>query len=605
VPAYAGARSGADNSAAATDSVSAFANRRHTCRLGLLAREDCCAKAARRRNGWRSPFSHANRGVPALGATAIWAEQNFGVRRMLLSSQSNKLCCANATARAALTATLLLLLAACGQQGEAPYGGPGAVIGGVPSYAPMHYYPPPGPPDDPWGPYIREAAARYDVPEQWIRAVMQQESGGEEQAVSPVGAMGLMQVMPETYETLQERYGLGDDPFDPHNNILAGAAYIREMYDRFGSPGFLAGYNAGPDRVDAYLSGSEGLPDETINYLAAVTPNLGDDVQLSGPFAVYASARMGHRYGGGVSVASLAAGCDLDAAYDPSHPCSSLERVAVAAAPYQPTFVPQYGVGGCNMDVAYDPSHPCTSVGETAAAAAPPAPIQQAANASPSPQPTLSQPMVVASAAPPPAPAPAGPIGVDRTGGDGCNLDVAYDPNHPCTSAGQAPEQLAAASPAPGAAGAPQIASGCDPNIAFDPAAPCYEVSPDAFRSPPAAAPPSFAEYPPAPQPSRPILTDAAGGGDSHLLALPARDWGIQVGAFANPRLARAVAENARAQAPGQLRFAALALPPTPYRGAVLYRARLVHLSASAASDACWELTQRQLPCVVVQPNRT
>jgi D-alanyl-D-alanine carboxypeptidase len=540
---------------------------------------------------------------------------------MLYPSRSDQFNCAGGITRAAprpVLLLLMLLLAACGQQGAAPYSGPSAAVGGVPSYAPMHYYPPPGPPDDPWGPYIREAAARYGVPEQWIRAVMQQESDGEEQAVSPVGAMGLMQVMPETYETLQERYGLGDDPFDPHNNILAGAAYIREMYDRFGSPGFLAGYNAGPDRVDAYLAGGEGLPDETVNYLAAVTPNLGGSIPLSGPFATYASARLGHRLGSGASVASLAAGCDLDVAYDPNHPCSSLEQAAVAAAPYQPAFVPQYGVGGCDMDVAYDPSHPCTSVDETAvAAAAPPASpaqptvvasaaplrgtVDPAPVAAPPPQPAAVEPMVVASAAPPPTSFP-------QSASGGCDLDVAYDPNHPCTSAGQAAGQpavqLAAASPAQEPGVAQPTAAGCDPDVAFDPDRPCdAEAAVGTVPSPPSApAAPSLHRYQPAPPPNRPILAAATSRTESHQLALPVRDWGIQVGAFANPRLARAVAENARAQAPGQLRFAALALPTTPYRGSILYRARLVHLSASAASDACWELSERQLPCVVVQP---
>ena len=161
--------------------------------------------------------------------------------------------------RSALLLVPAVLLAACGQRyGTPPYPeiGPSA-IGAVPH----RYYPPPGPSEDPWRPYIREAAARYSIPEQWVRAVMQQESGGEEQAVSPVGAMGLMQVMPATYAGLRERYALGDDPFEPHNNILAGSAYIREMYERFGSPGFLAGYNAGPDRVDEYLAGTASGPD--------------------------------------------------------------------------------------------------------------------------------------------------------------------------------------------------------------------------------------------------------------------------------------------------------------------------------------------------------
>src|ERR1700747_1763750 len=149
----------------------------------------------------------------------------------------------------------MLLLAACGQQ--AGYYGPGGriEIGADGWRRPTHYYPPPGPSEDPWGPYIREAAARFRVPGHWVRAVMHQESGGEQQATSSGGAMGLMQVMPATYEELRARYQLGDDPYDPHNSILAGTAYIREMYDRFGSPGFLAAYNAGPDRGESLPAG--------------------------------------------------------------------------------------------------------------------------------------------------------------------------------------------------------------------------------------------------------------------------------------------------------------------------------------------------------------
>jgi cell division septation protein DedD len=209
---------------------------------------------------------------------------------------------------------------------------------------------------------------------------MQQESGGEQQATSPVGAMGLMQVMPATYEGLRARHGLGDDPYDPHNNILAGTAYIREMYDRFGAPGFLAAYNAGPDRVDSYLARRAALPDETVNYLAAITPNLGTDVPRSGPFAVYASARSGraHRYA--PTVASLAAGCDLNAAYNPNHPCTSLERAAAEPAPMQTALVPQLGANGCDLNAAYDPNHPCTSLPQTAAVSSP-ASVQQAAAA--------------------------------------------------------------------------------------------------------------------------------------------------------------------------------------------------------------------------------
>jgi SLT domain-containing protein len=155
-------------------------------------------------------------------------------------------------------------------------------------------YPVPGRPDDPWGPYIQEAAARYQIPERWIRAVMHQESGGHEYGgdgypiTSGAGAMGLMQVMPRTYDTLRRQYGLGPDPYDPHDNILAGAAYIRDMYAIYGSPAFLAAYNAGPDRLATYLAGGGSLPDETVNYLASVAPRLGNDVAMTGPLAVYA-----------------------------------------------------------------------------------------------------------------------------------------------------------------------------------------------------------------------------------------------------------------------------------------------------------------------------
>ena len=144
-----------------------------------------------------------------------------------------------------------------------------------------HSYPAPGGIDDPWSPYIREAAYRFQVPERWIREVMEQESGGRLYdddgllITSPAGAMGLMQVMPQTYDLLQQRYQLGSDPYEPRNNIMAGAAYIREMYDRYGAPGFLAAYNAGPDRLDAYLTDGTPLPDETVSYVASIAPRLG------------------------------------------------------------------------------------------------------------------------------------------------------------------------------------------------------------------------------------------------------------------------------------------------------------------------------------------
>lgn len=141
------------------------------------------------------------------------------------------------------------------------------------------YYVAPGPADDPWGPYIDEASKRFDVPEGWIRSVIHQESGGHEfingQFVTSVpGAMGLMQLMPPTYDDMRSQYGLGTDPYDPHDNIMAGTAYVRQMYDIYGSPGFLAAYNTGPGRLDDFLTRNRALPHETRQYVAIIGPQI-------------------------------------------------------------------------------------------------------------------------------------------------------------------------------------------------------------------------------------------------------------------------------------------------------------------------------------------
>jgi hypothetical protein len=150
-------------------------------------------------------------------------------------------------------------------------------------------YTPPGPPSDPWGPYIVEAAQRYDVPNRWIREVMRVESSGKVMDTSSAGAMGLMQVMPETYDELRARYGLGDDAYDPHDNLMAGTAYLREMYDIYGFPGFLAAYNAGPRRLDDYLTRNRPLPDETRHYVAKIAPYIaGIEPNQASPASAYA-----------------------------------------------------------------------------------------------------------------------------------------------------------------------------------------------------------------------------------------------------------------------------------------------------------------------------
>ncbi len=130
-----------------------------------------------------------------------------------------------------------------------------------------------------WQPFVSQAAAQFALPEAWVRAVLKQESGGRltlngRPITSKAGAMGLMQIMPKTYSDLRRQYDLGADPHAPRDNILAGAAYLRQMYTRYGYPGLFAAYNAGPGRLDAYLAGRKPLPDETVAYLSAISPGL-------------------------------------------------------------------------------------------------------------------------------------------------------------------------------------------------------------------------------------------------------------------------------------------------------------------------------------------
>ena len=127
-----------------------------------------------------------------------------------------------------------------------------------------------------WKLFIDEASTQFGIPAEWIKRVMGIESGGRmvlagRPITSRAGAMGLMQLMPGTWSEMRAAYGLGADPYDPHDNILAGTAYLRVMYDRFGYPGMFAAYNAGPGRYGDYVEHLRPLPGETRAYLARVT----------------------------------------------------------------------------------------------------------------------------------------------------------------------------------------------------------------------------------------------------------------------------------------------------------------------------------------------
>ena len=141
---------------------------------------------------------------------------------------------------------------------------------------------------DQWSPFIQEASQRFSIPAAWIRAVMQAESGGrtmlgENQPItSAAGAVGLMQLMPATYEQVRKQNGLSANSLDPHDNIMAGAAYLRWLYQKYGYPKMFAAYNAGPAKLQNHLATGQSLPVETRNYVTRIGATLGAVLSLGG-----------------------------------------------------------------------------------------------------------------------------------------------------------------------------------------------------------------------------------------------------------------------------------------------------------------------------------
>ena len=123
---------------------------------------------------------------------------------------------------------------------------------------------------------IAELSARFDLSPSLLEALVWQESRWNENAVSPVGAQGLAQLMPGT-----ARY-LGVNPRDPFANLEGGARYLREQLDRFGGDieKALAAYNAGPGRVER----AGGIPKirETQQYVAAIMGRLSNHARAPG-----------------------------------------------------------------------------------------------------------------------------------------------------------------------------------------------------------------------------------------------------------------------------------------------------------------------------------
>ncbi len=433
-------------------------------------------------------------------------------------------------------------------------------------------YTPPGGRSDPWGPYIQEASGKYDVPERWIREVMRVESGGRTEMngapiTSGAGAMGLMQVMPATYDELKGRYGLGDDPYDPHNSILAGTAYIRELYDLYGNPGFLAAYNGGPGRLDDYLTRNRALPEETRRYVAKIGPYITDS---------FPSRR------------------------------STAEMYAMNSLPTSIPAGPRYNTNSDTATAAYVPPPAPAPVAPAAApvevAFAPPSETDGAFNPPPGWKPKNMSRAEVAAYVPPPATAPAP------------TMVAAAEPQPTYAAAPYVPP----ATPAPSYTPAPTYAPAPMPArmAAVEP----LPTPPEPVRAP---APPPASRYaaalPTPPMPVSTVQTASATGyaspqrggfrlvGPAYAAPAPAYrggagEWAIQVGAFGNEGLAHIAVGNAREQAGAVLSSAKPAVAGIKEAHGTLYRARLMGLSRESATQACDRLKGRS-SCIVLSPD--
>lgn len=501
-----------------------------------------------------------------------------------------------------LAACLLLgMLAACGQTSQ-------RAVTQSPStssqWARPLSYDAPGPAHDPWGPYVTQASQRFDIPERWIREVMRQESGGRVSATSRVGAMGLMQVMPGTYRELQARYGLGTDPYHPWDSLMAGTAYLRQMYELYGAPGFLAAYNAGPRRLEDYLWGGRGLPAETRNYVARIGPRIqGASPNRRAAPEIYAAAEIplnipaGPRRGDAATMLALR---DQRRAVDPG--------VQMASLPPGPVVRMEPIPDGSTQ--GYSPPTQLASAGgfmvsQSAAqgVVVAMAPVASLEDFQTRMAPIASPGDAVHSAASsgayaPPAASSLG--GGFQMAGSPVTFMTPVTRMAPVVSPGDpgtiGTEQLAFLAPPPPEARPRAIAVAAPqtlpftrvdpPGLAAAPTSRGFSFIPQAQAST-LPARPAMASTPVA---STPVASTPAGGGN----------WGIQVGAFASANLARDAAGQART------RIGAAGIrpqvQPAPQGRSTLYRARITGLADRSAAEQACERMRGRGACMVVAP---
>ncbi|MFT8244333.1 transglycosylase SLT domain-containing protein [Roseomonas sp. BN140053] len=522
-------------------------------------------------------------------------------------------------ARGAATVSLVTLVAACGSQ-TATTSGPVSAS----SYTASHRsasYDPPGPPSDPWGPYIREASARFDVPERWIREVMRQESGGRATATSPVGAMGLMQVMPGTYAELRNKHGLGDDPYHPYDSIMAGTAYVRQMYDLYGSPAFLAAYNGGPRRLEEYLWAGRSMPAETRNYVARIGPRIvGAEPNRRAPPEIYAAAEIPLNVPPGPRRADTATMLALRDQREQRR-ANDLAATQVASLPPGPVVRMDpiadgstYGRGTTSSVQVASLGGPVVRMdpipdGSTGGGRSFPPEGTVVARMDPIPDgstgPRSFQPEGTVVARMDPIPdGSTGPRGYRPEGTVVASMDPIPDGS-----------TYSRAEPAPVAQAEPLRALPTPP-----PPAPGRAVA-ESRQAPPARMPFGVAErQPPAPA-GRPQFADSRSPfttgrslnliGSAQASTLPqgavrsafsgnGGGWAVQVGAFASENLARAAAQQASAQLGGL--GTRVAVQPVIQGRNTLYRARVTGLSRESAQSACDRLRGRGA-CMTLSPD--
>jgi len=494
-------------------------------------------------------------------------------------------------ARALAAMSVLAALAACGSQSET---GPVSVGSNLraTSNSRLASYDPPGSSSDPWGPYIKEASARFDVPERWIREVMRQESGGRVSATSRVGAMGLLQLMPGTYAELNAKYGLGDDPYHPWSNMMAGTAYIREMYELYGSPGFLAAYNGGPRRLENYLWAGGRMPDETRNYVARIGPRIqGAHPNRRAPDEVYAAADISlnppsRRTGDtatmlalreqrravdpGVQVARLAPGPVIRMEPIPDGSTYGYSAPPPAAAPVQ-TQLASLGSNVIRMEPIPDGSTYSREPSPVVVSRMDPIPDGSTYGRESAPVVSRMEPIPDGSTY---ARAPASVV-VAR-------MDPIPDPPAPMPASRPFAVASAEARPAMPAPERPSFERPASRGLGFLVApAQAGTLPPPMARgaTPPAGVLRASAAVP--------APVQAAPGG-----------WAIQVGAFASENLARDAAGQARSGA-GNGRVVVM---PVAQGRSTLYRARVSGLSRDAAQTACDRMRSRG-SCMVISPD--